>query len=435
MFLICNGTVVTRSPKGECIPEGAVAVDSGCIAAVGSRKELLERFPDAEEIDARGGLIMPALIDADTSSFSTVLSLALPQTRNPFDPCAAYNDSRNRLLRRTELSELCSFSRASAVSCIKNGVGTVFLRHPGNSCISGSLSTIASAFRGAGLRLCLGLTCSTLHGENGFASGIDEALDFRSYCAALGIDTLRHSFSLYSAGLTERMLSDFSAASGDGFIDIAFSQSMTEHSDDYRSYRMTPFERMNSYGLFGGRTRMIDCSLLTSSELLSAAGSGASVVVSAASDLVKGALPPDPSELLKAGARLLIGTGDAGTDVLDSAKAYLLFAAAKRGLTDELVGLVTKALFINNASLASLRFGRRIGVIEPGAAADITVIDVPVPSFDGASIDRQLLLNACGACCSTVFVSGKPVMIDRKPMIPDVERIASGFIKAVEKLR
>ena len=44
----------------------AVAVRGERIAAVGDRSSLRERFPDAEEVDCRGGVLAPALVDSHT---------------------------------------------------------------------------------------------------------------------------------------------------------------------------------------------------------------------------------------------------------------------------------------------------------------------------------------------------------------------------------
>lgn len=41
--------------------DGAVAMDGSTIMKVGTTKEIKEAYPDAEYIDAKGGVIMPAL--------------------------------------------------------------------------------------------------------------------------------------------------------------------------------------------------------------------------------------------------------------------------------------------------------------------------------------------------------------------------------------
>lgn len=48
------------------IPGAAVAVDAGAVVAVGPERELAARYAAREKIDARGGLVIPGLVDAHT---------------------------------------------------------------------------------------------------------------------------------------------------------------------------------------------------------------------------------------------------------------------------------------------------------------------------------------------------------------------------------
>ena len=69
-ILITNGTILTMDPQGSIFENGAVAVNSEKIAAVGTR----EAFKDVQAshvIDARGGIVMPGLINAHTHAAMT----------------------------------------------------------------------------------------------------------------------------------------------------------------------------------------------------------------------------------------------------------------------------------------------------------------------------------------------------------------------------
>lgn len=56
MLLVGNGTLITRSPDAPFLPNGAVAIDGRTIAAVGAWDELRAAYPQAEVIDAKGGV-------------------------------------------------------------------------------------------------------------------------------------------------------------------------------------------------------------------------------------------------------------------------------------------------------------------------------------------------------------------------------------------
>ncbi len=68
MTLVTNGRLITRDPEGRGYYErGAVAYEGTKIVEVGEEAVLKARYPQAEIIDAKGGVIMPAFINAPYS--------------------------------------------------------------------------------------------------------------------------------------------------------------------------------------------------------------------------------------------------------------------------------------------------------------------------------------------------------------------------------
>ena len=63
MLVLGNGRVVTRDASCPFIEDGAVAVEDTKIRRVGKTQDIRSAYPDAEYIDAKGGLIMPAFIN------------------------------------------------------------------------------------------------------------------------------------------------------------------------------------------------------------------------------------------------------------------------------------------------------------------------------------------------------------------------------------
>ncbi|HIU75410.1 MAG TPA: chlorohydrolase, partial [Candidatus Pelethocola excrementipullorum] len=62
MLVIGNGRLVTRDAENPFIENGAVAAEGSVIKKVGTTEELKKLYPDAEFVDAKGGVIMPAFI-------------------------------------------------------------------------------------------------------------------------------------------------------------------------------------------------------------------------------------------------------------------------------------------------------------------------------------------------------------------------------------
>ena len=72
MLVIGNGRLVTRDPEQPFFENGAVAMDGTAIKKVGTLEEIKKEFPDAEYVDAKGGVIMPAFINTHEHIYSAM---------------------------------------------------------------------------------------------------------------------------------------------------------------------------------------------------------------------------------------------------------------------------------------------------------------------------------------------------------------------------
>ena len=61
MLLIGNGRVITRDQENPYLEDGAVVISGEKIKEVGSLTEMKAKYPEAEFVDAKGGVIMPVL--------------------------------------------------------------------------------------------------------------------------------------------------------------------------------------------------------------------------------------------------------------------------------------------------------------------------------------------------------------------------------------
>ena len=78
MKIVGNGRMITRDASNTFYENGAVAMDGSTIVMAGETEEVKKAYPDAEFIDAKGGVIMPAFINAHEhiySSFARGLSI------------------------------------------------------------------------------------------------------------------------------------------------------------------------------------------------------------------------------------------------------------------------------------------------------------------------------------------------------------------------
>ena len=71
MLVLGNGRVITRDAACPLLENGAVAIDGAAICKVGGAEEIRNAYPEAEYIDAKGGLIMPAFINVHEHIYSS----------------------------------------------------------------------------------------------------------------------------------------------------------------------------------------------------------------------------------------------------------------------------------------------------------------------------------------------------------------------------
>src|SRR5258708_32716280 len=163
-MLIGNGTVVTLGAQNQLIEQGAVLVRDSRIAAIDIDATLRWQGPDAEYIDAHGGLIMPGFLCTHThfySAFARGLTIAGEPPRN-------FPEILERLWWRLDKLLTLEDTRASAeifmADSIPRGTTSVVAHHASPNAIDGSLDVIADVVEQAGIRACLAYEVADRHG-------------------------------------------------------------------------------------------------------------------------------------------------------------------------------------------------------------------------------------------------------------------------------
>ncbi len=92
-------------------------------------------------------------------------------------------------------------------------------------------------------------------------------------------------------------------------------------------------------------------------------------------------------------------------------------------------------LFKNNAKIGAKYFPDQLGVLKPGAAADIIVMDYkPFTPFSDANIDGHMIFGMTGRQCQTTIAAGKTLMLDRELVGIDEEAENAHILEAAKKL-
>ena len=130
MIILANGRVITRNPGGVgYLPDGGVAADGGTIVEVSSTTDLKSKYPQAEFVDARGGVIMPGLINAHTHIYSALARGLSIDGYNPTNFYEVLDGQWWYIDRNLDLEATRASAQALVIDSIKQGVTTIFDHH------------------------------------------------------------------------------------------------------------------------------------------------------------------------------------------------------------------------------------------------------------------------------------------------------------------
>jgi cytosine/adenosine deaminase-related metal-dependent hydrolase len=200
-------------------------------------------------------------------------------------------------------------------------------------------------------------------------------------------------------------------------------------------YRKTPIEMLSEAGLLAPTTIVCHCVFISghswsrmrgSNDLRLLGETESTVSHSPLKYEVLGVVLESFSRYAQSGVNMTIGTDFSPRDILAEMRtAMLLSRVADRDVRSADVELAFDAVTVN----AARALGREdIGRLEPGAKADVTIVDLGGLHF-GAIHDpiESLVMVATGADVDTVMVDGKPILKEGTLVnVNQAELIAAG---------
>lgn len=417
MLLVGNGKVVTRGANHRIIENGCVAIDGGLIVAVGATNEIKGKYPDAEWIDAKGGLIMPGLINAHNHIYSAMSrGIAI----KGYDPHGFleildgmwWTIDRNLLLEDTRYSALATY-----MDCIKNGVTTVFDHHASYGEIPGSLFAIADAAEQLGVRTCLCYEVSDRDGQEKMKQSVKENADFIQACQKDTSDMkkammgMHASFTLSDATLA---LCRENTPAGVGFH-IHVAEGMEDVYDSLKKYHKRLINRLFDNDILGEKTICGHCIHVNGLEMDILKQTNTMVVHNPESNMGNAVGCPPTMEMVHRGIVTGLGTDGYTNDMYESMKVANVLH--KHNLCDPNAawGEVPQMLFYGNPAIGARYFQHQLGVLEEGAAADVIVSDYdPLTPLTADNINGHTLFGLTGRSIVTTIINGKVRMKDRE---------------------
>lgn len=423
MLLIGPGRVITRDPAKPLLENGAVLTDGTKIKEIGDFAELKERYPQAEVVTSKGWLIMPAFINAHHhiySAFSRGLSL---KGYNPSNFLEILEGMWWRMDKSLNLDDSRASAAAVYLACIRNGVTTIFDHHASYKQTEGSLEVIAEEALRYGVRSCLCYEISDRNGKEEADKAIEENFRFARNAKKdpehlAGLIGLHASFTLSDETL-EKIAAENTDKIGyhvhvaEGNLDQELC--LKEHGE-----RVVP--RLLRYDILNERSVAGHCVHVDEHEKDLLAESGVGIVHNPQSNMGNAIGAPDLLGFMKRGITVGLGTDGFTSDMLESLKfANLLIKHREQDGT--VGGNIAELLFKSNPELAERVFPLTLGVLKPGAAADVIVLDYDeITPLTADNVNGHLLFGMNGLNVVTTVSDGKLRMKDREIIGIDVER-------------
>ena len=438
MILLANGKVITRDPSGTgYYPDGGVVTDGGKIVEVGTTADLKAKYPQAEFVDARGGVIMPGLINAHTHIYS---ALARGLSINGYNPTNFYEVLDGQwwyIDRNLDLEATRASAQALVIDSIKQGVTTIFDHHASFCEIPGSLMKIAEVTKEFGMRACLCYEVSDRDGEEKCLQAIQENADFITECQKNQDPMLAamfggHALFTISDKTFDRMVAANNGRTG---YHIHVSEGMNDVYDSLQNYGRRPVQRLQDHGILGPKTILGHCIHVNTAEMDIIKETGTMVVNNPESNMGNAIGICPVLQLHKRGILLGMGTDAYTNDMLESLKVALCSQRSQNCLPNVGWCEVTDMLFRNNAKIGEKYFSVQLGVLKAGAAADIIVMDYkPFTPFSDENIDGHMIFGMTGRQCQTTIAGGKLLMQDRQLVGIDEEAENAHILEAAKKL-
>ena len=395
MILLANGKVITRDPEGiGYLPDGGVVTDGGKIVEVGTTADLKAKYPQAEFVDARGGVIMPGLINAHTHIYS---ALARGLSIDGYNPTSFYEVLDGQwwyIDRHLDLEATRASAQALVIDSIKQGVTTIFDHHASFCEIPGSLFTIEEVAKELGVRACLCYEVSDRDGEEKCDLAIRENGDFIRHCAREKNPMISamfggHALFTISDRTFEKMVKENNGMTG---FHIHVSEGMNDVYDTAYNYGTRSVNRLLNNGILGPKTMLGHCIHVNPAEMDIIRETGTMVCNNPESNMGNAVGCAPVLQMIKKGITVGLGTDSYTFDMLESLKVALIIQRHNACMPNVAWCEVTDMLFKNNRKIAAKYFDAPLGILKPGAAADVIVMDYkPFTPLSEENIDGHML--------------------------------------------
>lgn len=424
MLVIGNGKLFTRNDEMPFVENGAVAIEGTKIAAVGETEAIKKQYGDAEFIDAKGGVIMPAFINTHEHIYSAMARGLSIKGYNPKGFLDILDGQWWTIDRHLTLEQTKYSAVETLISCIRNGVTTFFDHHASFGQIGGSLFTIADVAKELGVRACLCYEISDRDGMDKARESVMENAEFIRYALKDDTDMIAGMMGMHAQFTISDATMELAAANKPDEVGyhIHVAEGIEDLHDCLKKYGKRIVDRLMDFNILGEKTLLGHCIYINPHEMDLIKDTNTMVVHNPESNMGNACGCPPTMELVHRGILTGLGTDGYTHDMIESYKVANVLHKHHLCDANAAWGEVPKMLFENNAAIANRYFKTPLGVLKEGAAGDVIVVDYNPPTqLDASNINGHILFGMTGRDVVTTVANGRVLMKDREIKVIDVE--------------
>ena len=437
MLVIGNGKLFTRNDEMPFVENGAVAIEGTKIAAVGETEAIKKQYGDAEFIDAKGGVIMPAFINTHEHIYSAMARGLSIKGYNPKGFLDILDGQWWTIDRHLTLEQTKYSAVETLISCIRNGVTTVFDHHASFGQIGGSLFTIADVAKELGVRACLCYEISDRDGMDKARESVMENAEFIRYALKDDTDMIAGMMGMHAQFTISDATMELAAANKPDEVGyhIHVAEGIEDLHDCLKKYGKRIVDRLMDFNILGEKTLLGHCIYINPHEMDLIKDTDTMVVHNPESNMGNACGCPPTMRMVQKGILTGLGTDGYTHDMMESWKVANVLH--KHSLCDPNAAWreVPQMLFEGNAKIANRYFKKQLGVLKEGAAADVIVIDYdPLTPMNESNINGHLMFGVNGSMVQTTVCNGKVLMKDREVLVCDEAKVMADCRQAAKEL-
>lgn len=402
-MLLKGGYLITLDPPG--LTRSDLRVDDERIVA---RSPRLKARKNEDVVDCCGKAILPGLVCAHTHMYSA-LARGMPAPRKA--PTSFPDLLRKvwwKLDQALDQESIYYSAMVGALEAVRCGTTTIIDHHSSPNAIHGSLDLIRDAFRAVGVRGVLCYEVTDRGGSRRREAGLAENDRFlaaaRDDAQVRGLVGAHASFTLSEA--TMAALGQLVRAHRSG-IHIHAAEAVDDVQQTKKTHRCGIVDRFERHRLLTDRSILAHGVHLAPAEIARVRQAGSWIVHNARSNMNTGVGHAPVDQFGKCAA---LGTDGWPGDMLAESR-FAHFRLRERlgpGRPHQILSLLA-----GGHRLASAVFGRRIGALDSGSAADLVVASyVPPTPIDAGNVGWHVLFGLRTAMVERVMVAGRWVYAD-----------------------